>query len=107
MDWQIDVAIEMEIITQEQATEEMQSKLEKFEKACVDNEKYANESKTDCYPKTMLESEHKDAMRRTEEYAKNTERSLQEEIKQLKWIIERRENFIERLQREIEALKCQ
>jgi len=57
MDWQIDRAIELGIITQEQATEEMQDKLEELEADILDNNSFENEARMGTLPEFTLKSE--------------------------------------------------
>ncbi len=108
MDWQTDVAIEMGIITQEQATEEMQSRLEKFEKACVDNYTYSNESRVvGHYPKTILEDEHVERVKAVESEAQGRTNRLTSQVKDLERIIERKNDIIYDLKQDIQNLRSQ
>jgi hypothetical protein len=87
MDWQIDRAIELGIITESQATEEMQSKLESFEEDCIKNESFVRSLYSDCYPKTVLESEHKNSIKNISEQKDAEIKRLESKISDYEYTI--------------------
>ena len=83
IDWQIDVALELGIISEDQVTEDMQNKLEKFEEACITNEQCVRDSYHDHYPRTILESAHKSKVSAIEKDKNKTIHSLERDVTRL------------------------
>jgi len=105
MDWQIDVALELGIITEVQVTEETQKKLEEFERACVDNYIYARESQVSSYPSRILESEHEEIVHSiNSEYARGLN-VMREELSTLHRVVDRKNNYIRGLEEQLEKIR--
>lgn len=95
MDWQIDRAIELGIITEAQANEDMQFKLEEFEEDCIRNDSFVKESKMDCYPKTMLISEHTNSIKYISETKDKEIEKLERKISEYEYTIRTQRHKLE------------
>jgi len=84
IDWQVERAEELSIITKAQITEEMQLKLEQFEQDCIYSEECARDSCSGTYSNMVLESEHKSVLESSNYEYEYKIKSLENEITNLK-----------------------
>lgn len=100
MDWQIDRAIELGIISEDKATEEMQSKLEQFEEDCIESNINA-QPPIDHYPKTMLEMDHENIVNTIKNNNNDNIKQLEREINKLNNCIDNQRNYIYKLEKQL------